>query len=209
MTASIVEIAPFAIAENEGKGRLASIGRNSTRDETEPLIQHRPVNAGLGLLVWQVAWLTGHISFALRSCYAAVMAGLSSWRRFLTFWRKRIGTGLTMVGRQPHVPTGEIMIMALIDFEVSPEGRTDLLAALQPLLEEARGCPGNRSFRASTNSESAAHIGLMHEWDTLEQFRAYTSSDLMLRLGQMLRSAMTAAPVSRRLRTDLIEELRG
>jgi quinol monooxygenase YgiN len=99
--------------------------------------------------------------------------------------------------------------MALIDFEVSPADRAEMLAALQPLLEEARGCPGNRSYRASTSCESAAHIGLMHEWDTLEQFRAYISSDLMRRMSQMLRPAMTTAPVSRRLRTELIEEIRG
>lgn len=101
------------------------------------------------------------------------------------------------------------MIMALIDFEVAPESRTGLLQALQPLLAEARDFAGNGSYRASTSSESAAHIGLMHEWDTLEHFRAYASSDLFDRISKILRPAMTTPPVSRRLRTDAIEEVRG
>jgi quinol monooxygenase YgiN len=101
------------------------------------------------------------------------------------------------------------MIMALIDFEVSPEGRADVLKALRPLLTEARTFEGNRSYRALTSSESAAHIGLMHEWDTLEHFRAYASSDLFDRMGKILRPAMTTPPVSRRMKTDSIEEVRG
>lgn len=101
------------------------------------------------------------------------------------------------------------MIMALIDFEVAPESRAGLLQALQPLLSEARGVEGNRSYRASTNSESAGHIGLLHEWDTLEHFRAYSASDLFDRTGKILRPAMTTPPVSRRLRTESIEEVRG
>ncbi len=101
------------------------------------------------------------------------------------------------------------MIMALIDFEVAPESRTGLLRALQPLLAEARNAPGNRSYRASTDSERAAHIGLTHEWDSLEDFRAYASSELVDRIGKILRPAMTTPPVSRRLRTDTIEEIHG
>jgi quinol monooxygenase YgiN len=99
--------------------------------------------------------------------------------------------------------------MALIDFEVSPESRAGLLQALQPLLAEARGIPGNRSYRASTDSENTAHIGLTHEWESLEHFRAYTTSELVDRIGKILRPAMTTPPVSRRLRTDTIEEVRG
>jgi quinol monooxygenase YgiN len=101
------------------------------------------------------------------------------------------------------------MIMTLVDFEVSPESRADLLEALRPLLTEARNFEGNRGYRALTSSESAAHIGLMHEWDTLEHFRAYASSDLFDRMGKILRPAMITPPVSRRLRTDGIEEVRG
>jgi quinol monooxygenase YgiN len=101
------------------------------------------------------------------------------------------------------------MIMALVDFEVSPDSRAELLRLIRPFLSEARAMAGNQSYRVSTNSESASHIGLMHEWDTLEHFRAYTSSDLMARMGKLLRPAMTTPPVSRRLRTDSIEEVRG
>jgi hypothetical protein len=49
----------------------------------------------------------------------------------------------------------------------------------------------------------------LHEWETLEQFRAYASSDLMERIGKVLRPWMTTPPISRRLRTDTIEEVRG
>jgi quinol monooxygenase YgiN len=99
--------------------------------------------------------------------------------------------------------------MALIDFEVAPESRAGLLQALQPLLAEARSVAGNRGYRALADSESASHVGLMHEWETLEQFRTYASSDLVDRIGKILRPAMTTPPVSRRLRTESIEEVRG
>lgn len=101
------------------------------------------------------------------------------------------------------------MIMALIDFEVASESRADLLQAVQPLLAEARSLEGNRSYRAMTNSESATHIGMVHEWETLEHFRAYAASDLVDRIGKVLRPSMTTPPISRRLRTESIEEVRG
>jgi quinol monooxygenase YgiN len=101
------------------------------------------------------------------------------------------------------------MIMALIDFEVASESRADLLVAVQPLLAEARSLEGNRSYRAMTDSESPTHIGMVHEWDTLEHFRAYAASDIVNRIGKVLRPSMTTPPVSRRLRTESIEEVRG
>lgn len=101
------------------------------------------------------------------------------------------------------------MIMALIDFEVAPETRARLLEALQPLLVETRDFAGNVSYRAFTDSENGAHVGIMHEWQTLDHFRAYASSDLFVRIGKILRPAMTTPPVSRRLNTTSIEEVRG
>jgi quinol monooxygenase YgiN len=101
------------------------------------------------------------------------------------------------------------MIMALIDFEVTPDHRPYVLDQLRSLLEEARSLKGNLTYKASTGTESAGHIGLMHEWDTLENFEAYTSSELFKRMGEILRPAITKAPVSRRLRTELLGEVRG
>jgi quinol monooxygenase YgiN len=104
---------------------------------------------------------------------------------------------------------GGNMIMALIDFEVSSEARSGLLQTLQPLLAEARKVEGNLSYRALTDSESDTHVGMVHEWETLEHFRAYASSDLVDRIGKVMRPAMITPPVSRRLRTESIEEVRG
>lgn len=99
--------------------------------------------------------------------------------------------------------------MVLVDFEVSPADRPDILRALQPLLAEARAVDGNLGYRAVTDSESAAHIGLTHTWETIEHFRAYAASDLFHGIGRLLRPAMTTPPVSRRLRADNLEEVRG
>ena len=101
------------------------------------------------------------------------------------------------------------MMMALIDFEVLPTDRERILERVQPLLEEARRMEGNCAYRASTDSENPAHIGLMHEWETLSHFRAYASSGLFERIGAILRPAMTRPPVSRRLQTHIIEEIRA
>lgn len=99
--------------------------------------------------------------------------------------------------------------MIVVDFEVSPADRADILQALRPLLAEARAVDGNLGYRAVTDSESAAHIGLTHAWETLEHFRAYAASDLFHGIGGLLRPAMTTPPVSRRLRADSLEEIRG
>jgi len=101
------------------------------------------------------------------------------------------------------------MIMALIDFTVAPETRPGLLEALQPLLVEARRIDGNISYRAFIDSEDGARIRMMHEWETLDQFRAYAASELFVRIGKILRPAMTTPPVSRRLSATSIEEVRG
>lgn len=101
------------------------------------------------------------------------------------------------------------MIMASIDFEVAPEARATILRDLQPLLLEARTFEGNLTYRALADSGNAAHIAILHEWQTLEQFRAYTASALFARLGKALRPHMTTPPVSRRLKTESIEEVRG
>jgi quinol monooxygenase YgiN len=101
------------------------------------------------------------------------------------------------------------MILALIDFEVAQDARDAALECLQPLLREARSFEGNRSYRVFTSSDSLTHVGMAHEWDTLEHFNAYTASTLFSRIGQVMRPIMTTPPVSRRMRTEVIEEVHG
>jgi len=101
------------------------------------------------------------------------------------------------------------MIIALVDFDVAPERCSALLADLKPLLEEARAMAGNISYRALIDGEEKAHIDIMHEWESLERFRDYRSSNLFSRMSQLLRPAMTSPPVSRCLQAESFEEVHG
>lgn len=101
------------------------------------------------------------------------------------------------------------MIIAIVDFDVAPADRDEALAVLREDALLARDLPGNLSYRAFTNVGSNSHVGIMHEWETLEDFTAYTESDTFARIGRKLRPRMTSAPVSRRIRAEVFEEVRA
>lgn len=99
-----------------------------------------------------------------------------------------------------------LMILAIVDFEVAAADRDAALAIVANDVTAAMARPGNLSFRAFTNAGSDTHVGLMHEWKTLDDFQAYLASSDFAAIGQALRPMMTAPPVSRRFRVELIED---
>lgn len=97
------------------------------------------------------------------------------------------------------------MIMAIVDFDVAPENRTAALDILHSDGAAAAKMRGNKSFRVFTNAGSETHIGLMHEWETMEAFQAYTNSEGFAKVRDGVGPLMTAPPVSKRLKTELVE----
>jgi quinol monooxygenase YgiN len=101
------------------------------------------------------------------------------------------------------------MILAIVDFEVAAKDRDAALRVLRQDATRATALPGNLSFRVFTNAGSDTHVGLMHEWDRIDAFNTYLASADFAQVGTVLRPLMTGIPVSRRLVTELFEQVKG
>ncbi|WP_144127569.1 putative quinol monooxygenase [Catellatospora sichuanensis] len=97
------------------------------------------------------------------------------------------------------------MLIAILDFRTAAADRDAALAQLDRESGQVRAMPGNVAYRiyASRTDESA--ITVVHEWDDEESFGRYLGSDSFARSGEVLRPMMTAPPVSRRFRAELLE----
>ncbi len=87
-------------------------------------------------------------------------------------------------------------------------GKADSAKALETLVEEAkavRAMAGCIAFIPFQDATDPTQIGILHEWQTGEDFTAYTSSQEFAQLGKILRPMMLKPPVSRRFTADLIE----
>ena len=95
------------------------------------------------------------------------------------------------------------MFIAHVYFPVAPADRDK---ALQTLIAEATtvramaGCKAFIPFADPTNDDS---LGVLHEWESEAQFRAYTASECFTEVGRILRPMMTGAPASRRFDATL------
>lgn len=100
------------------------------------------------------------------------------------------------------------MIIAIVDFDVAPETRSDALEVLIGDGAEASALPGNLGFRTFTNAGSKSHVGLMHEWADAAAFEGYLQSAGFAAVGAKLRPMMVGAPVSRRFEAVLLQTVR-
>ncbi len=97
------------------------------------------------------------------------------------------------------------MFIAIVDFTVAAEDRA---AALNILLAEeptVRAMQGNMAFRTYADPDNAEALCIIHEWEDIESFKAYASSDTFQSSGQALRPLMTTTPVSRRFTAQILE----
>jgi quinol monooxygenase YgiN len=97
------------------------------------------------------------------------------------------------------------MLIAILDFSTAATDRPAALAQLDRERDEIRAMPGNVAFRVYASREDGTGVTVVHEWDDEASFAAYLGSGCFARSGAALRPLMTAAPVSRRFRADLLE----
>lgn len=96
------------------------------------------------------------------------------------------------------------MFIAHVHFAVAPGDRQ---AALDALLAEApsvRAMSGCRTFLPFLDGTDSCRLGVLHEWETQEDFAAYAASPGFAATGRVLRPMMTEAPVSRRFDANLL-----
>lgn len=100
------------------------------------------------------------------------------------------------------------MLIAVVDFTVSPENRAAALAALLAEAPIVRSMRGNLAFQPYLDPVIAEAVRVFHEWQDAESFEVYTSSDAFKRASQTLRPLMLAPPVSRRMTASSLEAVR-
>ncbi len=97
------------------------------------------------------------------------------------------------------------MLIAHVTFQVSADNRELAITTLKKEIGAVcamKGCIAFVPFLSPSNNQD---IGVLHEWDTADDFAAYLASDSFATVGQVLRPMMTAPPVSRRFDATLIE----
>jgi quinol monooxygenase YgiN len=90
------------------------------------------------------------------------------------------------------------MLIAHVTFSVLPENRTLAIDALTQEVRAVRAMKGCKAFTPFLDPTSERDVGVLHEWDTAEEFDAYIKSDIFMTMGKVLRPIMVAPPVSKR-----------
>lgn len=97
------------------------------------------------------------------------------------------------------------MFLAILDVHVAASDRPAAIAQLEGERPAVRAMPGCIDVRVLVPPSSPKDLTVLHEWDDEESFRAYLSSEAFLRSGQVVRPLLTAPPISRRFRAELVE----
>ena len=97
------------------------------------------------------------------------------------------------------------MLIAVLDLRTTKADRPVALAQLDSEKEEIRAMAGNLDFRVYAARDDEEAVVVIHEWADEPSFADYLSSDAFARSGEVLRPLVTAPPVSRRFRADLLE----
>lgn len=97
------------------------------------------------------------------------------------------------------------MFIAHVIFSVSAPARETALAVLTAEAATVRAMPGCLSFLPFADPTDPQKVGVVHEWESAEQFGAYTASPAFAQSGATLRPMMTGKPVSRRFTAALVE----
>lgn len=97
------------------------------------------------------------------------------------------------------------MLIAHVTFIVAQENTGKALGSLISASEQVRAMPGCILFIPFQDATDPQKIGIMHEWETQQDFDGYTSSEEFTRVGQVLRSMMLAPPISQRFDATLLK----
>lgn len=97
------------------------------------------------------------------------------------------------------------MLIAIVDFTTAAADRAAALGHLDAERERILAMPGNIAFRVFASREDEGRVTILHEWEDEASFDGYLASDSFARIGETVRPMFAGAPVSRRLRAQLLE----
>ena len=96
------------------------------------------------------------------------------------------------------------MRLAHVTFTVAPDAVPTALGTLLNETATVRRMKGCRAFTPFADPTISGGVGVLHEWDTAQDFAAYLTSPGFALVNATLRPMMTTAPVSRRFDADLV-----
>ncbi|WP_435769073.1 putative quinol monooxygenase [Nocardioides sp. SYSU DS0651] len=97
------------------------------------------------------------------------------------------------------------MLIAIVDLRTTPADRPAALAQLDAERDGIRAMPGNVDFRVLVDRTDDQSVTVVHEWADQPSFATYLASAEFERSNVVLRPLLTAPPVSRRFRAQLLE----
>ncbi len=97
------------------------------------------------------------------------------------------------------------MLITIVEFKTSVKNRAVAMAALSAEGNAVRAMSGCIAFRPFADPETGDTCFILHEWENENDFSTYVSSDHFAAIGKVLRPLMTAPPISRRFRAELLE----
>ncbi len=99
------------------------------------------------------------------------------------------------------------MLIAHVKFTVSAENRIKAIETLKREVEVVCAMKGSIAFVPFLDPTNPYDLGVLHEWDSADDFASYIASDSFATIGQVLRPIMTSPPISKRFDATLIEEV--
>ena len=99
------------------------------------------------------------------------------------------------------------MLIAHVTFRVAPENAKAALEALTKEAATVRAMPGCIKFVPFQDGTDAQSIGVIHEWDSADNFRGYAASLAFAQVGQTLRPLMLEPPISDRFDARLLDSV--
>jgi quinol monooxygenase YgiN len=102
-------------------------------------------------------------------------------------------------------PIQEVPVfIAIVDFGTAAADRAAALDHLDAECDQIRAMPGNIAFRVFASRVDDSRVTILHEWEDEASFDGYLGSASFARFGEAVRPIIDGAPVSRRLRAELL-----
>jgi quinol monooxygenase YgiN len=97
------------------------------------------------------------------------------------------------------------MLIAHVIFSVAPESRPLAIDTLKQEVADVRAMKGCVAFIPFLDPTNTQNVGVLHEWESAEDFSAYIASGSFAALGEVLRPIMVSPPISKRFDATLLE----
>lgn len=99
------------------------------------------------------------------------------------------------------------MLIAHVSFTVFSDNRKSAIDALKQEIEAVRAMKGCVAFVPFTDPVNEQGVGVLHEWNTANDFAAYAASDSFANISKSLRPLMVSPPISKRFDAVMIEHI--